>query len=102
MAKILTDGGFTAWAGSFSEVAFGIATSVPVTASAAGTATVDIDWGSVAPTAVVVSPSDGSNYAAQTQTYTTSGGKGRFTIRVRHIDNTSQTTTVAVAWIAFR
>jgi hypothetical protein len=101
MAKILTDGGFTAWAGSFSEVAFGTV-NVSVSASAAGTATVDIDWGNVQPTAVVASPADGSNYAAQTNTYTTAGGKGRFTARVRHVDNTSQTTTISVAWIAFR
>ncbi len=95
MAKLLTESGF------LYDIAYGT-TNVSVSASAAGTQTVNIAWGNYAPTAVVASPSDGSNYAAQTNTYTTSGGDGRFTIRVRHIDNTSQTTTVTVAWIAMR
>jgi hypothetical protein len=35
-----------------------------------------------------------------TDTYTTSGTQGRFTARVKHIDNTSQTTTVNFNYIA--
>jgi hypothetical protein len=86
---------------TINDIAFGIQ-SVSTSASSAGTQTVDISWGNSAPTVVLVAPATQVNYGAQSSTYTTSGGNGRFTIRIRHLDNTSQTTSVDVAWLAFR
>jgi hypothetical protein len=77
--------------------------SVSLTAAAAGNTTADITWKDSAahtPVAVIANITGQTNYSVMTDTYTTSGTKGRFTVRVKHIDNTSQTTTVNFNYIA--
>ena len=77
--------------------------SVSLTSAAAGNATQNITWGDGAahtPVVVIANITGQTNYTVMTDTYTTSGTQGRFTARVKHIDNTSQTTTVNFNYIA--
>jgi hypothetical protein len=77
--------------------------SVSLTSAAAGNATQNITWNDGAahtPVVVIANITGQTNYAVMTDTYTTSGTQGRFTARVKHIDNTSQTTTVNFNYIA--
>ena len=77
--------------------------SVSLTSAAAGNATQNITWGdglAHTPVVVIANITGQTNYAVMTDTYTTSGNFGRFTARVKHIDNTSQTTTVNFNYIA--
>jgi hypothetical protein len=77
--------------------------SVSLTSAAAGNATQNITWAdglAHTPVVVIANITGQTNYAVMTDTYTTSGNFGRFTARVKHIDNTSQTTTVNFNYIA--
>ena len=77
--------------------------SVSLSAAAAGNATQNITWGDAlahTPVAVIANITGQVNYAVMCDTFTTSGNFGRFTARVKHIDNTSQTTTVNFNYIA--
>ena len=101
MAKILTDEGFTAWTGSFSDLAYGT-TTLATGGAAQNNKTVNIAWGNYAPQVVMAVVNEASNYGVMTYTYTTTGTQGQFTIRIRQLDGVAQTATIALAWLAIR
>ena len=101
-AGALTVNKVTGWQTDVNDLVFSTG-SISLTSAAAGNTTVDITWGDGAahtPIAVLANITGQTNYAVMTDTYTTSGTKGRFTARVKHIDNTSQTATVNFNFIA--
>jgi len=101
-AGALTVNKVTGWQTDVNDLVFATS-SISLTSAAAGNTTVDITWADGAahtPVAVLANITGQTNYAVMTDTYTTSGTKGRFTARVKHIDNTSQTTTVNFNFIA--
>jgi hypothetical protein len=85
--------------GTINDLCWGTG-SVSLTSAAAGNATIDINWGNNIPSIVVANITGQTNYSVMCDTYTNTGTKGRFTARVKHIDNTSQTTTVNFNFIA--
>jgi len=83
------------------DIYYGI-TTLATGGAAQNNTNLTIPWGNFAPTVVMATVGEASNYAVMTSAYTSTGSQGQFNIRIRHTDGTAQAATITLAYLAIR